>query len=419
MFRKAVTAAMVAGCLASLAACSNDTGATPGNSGGKSTNISFAYWGTNEENATIKSMVAAFEKAHPDIHVEPNWIQSDYEQKLQTSIAGGDAPTVAAISNTSLPSFFSAFKPVTVDAGTYYSQAVAKAGNVDGTDYTVPFVAKSKVLAVDTAAFTKAGVPVPSGTKPLSTQEFVTAAQKMTSGSGSARTYGSAPLWYDGWLLADGGSYYNADGTKCTMGDAAGIRAAKTVVDSQKPGGFAPTTIAVQGQDMFQWLTEGKVAMLPDFGPWNIAQFAALDTSRFRLVPMPGRGEPMEVDGLGITKSASSAQTTAAQTFTAFMSSDPAAQNLLASKTSALGVPVVKNSLSAFKSAAPKVNLQAFVDAVTHAVGTPYVKNKVQIESTFSTALDSRTAVGTGHEDPATVLPQLQTKCQQMLDATK
>jgi multiple sugar transport system substrate-binding protein len=47
------------------------------------------------------------------------------------------------------------------------------------------------------------------------------------------------------------------------------------------------------------------------------------------------------------------------------------------------------------------------------------VKNKVQIESTFSTALNSRTAIGTGHEDPATVLPQLQDKCQKMLDATK
>ncbi|GGJ50587.1 extracellular solute-binding protein [Streptomyces brasiliensis] len=419
MLRTTVTAVVVAGCLVSLAACSNETGATPGNSGGKSTTISFAYWGANEENATIKSMVAAFEKAHPDIHIEPNWIQSDYEQKLQTSIAGGDAPTVAVISNTSLPSFYSAFKPVSVDTGAYYSPAVAKAGNVDGTDYTVPFVAKSKVMAIDKASFTKAGLRVPSGKTPLSTGDFVTAAQKMTSGSGPSKTYGSAPLWFDGWLMADGGSYYNADGTKCTMGDTAGIRAAKTVVDSQKPGGFAPTTIAVQGQDMFQWLKEGKVAMLPDFGPWNIAQFAALDTSRFLLVPMPGRGEPMEVDGLGITKSASAAQTTAAEKFTAFMSSDPAAQNLLASKTSALGVPVVKNSLSAFQSAAPKANLQAFINAVTNAVTTPYVKNKVQIESTFSTALDSRTAIGTGHEDPATVLPQLQNKCQQMLDATK
>ncbi|MET9879007.1 extracellular solute-binding protein [Actinacidiphila glaucinigra] len=419
MLRTAVTAAIAVGCLASLAACSNQSGATPGDSGGDSASISFAYWGSNEENATLKSMVAAFEKAHPDIHVEANWIQSDYEQKLQTSIAGGDAPTVAAISNTSLPSFFTAFKPVSVDKGAYYSPAVAKAGDVDGTDYAVPFVAKSKVMAVAKTSFAKAGLPVPSGTTPLSTLDFVAAAKKMTSGSGSSKVYGSAPLWYDGWLMADGGSYYNADGTKCTMGDAAGIRAANTVVESVKPNGFAPTAIAAQGQDMFQWLSQGQVATLPDFGPWNIAKFAALDSSRFALVPMPGHGEPMEVDGLGIAKSASAAQVKSAETFTKFMSTDPAAQNLLASKESALGVPVVQDSLAAFKSAAPEVNLQAFIDAVQRAVTTPYVKNKVQIESTFSTALNSRTAIGTGHENPATVLPQLQDKCQTMLDATK
>ncbi|WP_153183238.1 extracellular solute-binding protein [Streptomyces sp. E5N91] len=419
MLRTAVTAAVVVGCMASLAACSNDTGATPGDSGDSAASISFAYWGSNEENATIRNMVAAFEEAHPDIRVEPNWIQSDYEQKLQTSIAGGDAPTVAAISNTSLPSFFTAFKPVSVDTGAYYSPAVAKAGNVDGTDYAVPFVAKSKVMAIDKNRFTKAGLPVPSGTSPLSTQDFVAAAKKMSSGTGSSKVYGSAPLWYDGWLIADGGSYYNGDGTKCTMGNTAGIRAAKTVVDSVKPDGFAPTAVAVQGQDTFEWLKAGKVAALPDFGPWNIAKFAELDASRFALVPMPGRGEPMEVDGLGITKSASAAQTKSAEAFAKFMSTDPAAQNLLASQKSALGVPVVKDSLAAFKSAAPKANLQAFVDAVESAVTTPYVKDKVQIESTFSTALNSRTAIGTGDEDPATVLPQLQAKCQSMLDATK
>lgn len=415
MLRKTLAAAIAAGSLVSLAACSSGNGET----GSNSSAISFAFWGDNAEAATIKSMISAFEKANPSIQVQPNWIQSDYEQKLQTSIAGGAAPTVAVISNTALPTFASAFKPVTVDTSVYYSPAVAKAGDVGGTNYAVPFVAKSKVMAIDRTSFQKAGLPVPSGSKPMSTQDFVTDAGKMTSGTGSGKIYGSAPLWYDGWLMADGGSYYSADGKQCTMGNAAGVRAAETVVNSVATNGFAPTSIAIQGQDMMQWLSQGKVGALPDFGPWNISKIAALDTSRFTIVPMPGLGEPMEVDSLGISKSANAAQTTAAQKFTTFMSSNPAAQNLMASKTSALGVPVVKSSLGAFKSVAPKVNLQAFVDAVTNAVTVPYVKNKVQIESTFSTALDSRTAIGTGHEDPAKVLPQLQAKCQSMLDAAK
>jgi multiple sugar transport system substrate-binding protein len=415
MLRKAVLAGIVASSLVALVGCSSDSGS----SGSGKTAISFAFWGSNDEAAAIKSMIAAFEKADPTITVEANWIQTDYEQKLQTSIAGGDPPTVAQISNTSLPSFANAFKPVTIDKSSYYSDAVAEAGTVAGVDVAVPFVAKSKVMAVNKALFDKAGVAVPSGSTPMSTQDFVAAATKLTTGSGTTKVYGSAPLWYDGWLMAEGGSYYSADGKSCTMGDADGVRAAQVVVDSTKPTGFAPTPTDVEGQDMFQWFADGKVAILPDFGPWNIAKIAALDPTKFLVVPMPGKGEPMEVDGLGVAKDATDAETTAAKTFTTFMSSSPDAQKLLASTTSALGLPVVQNSVDAFKSVAPKVNLQAFVDAVTNAVTVPYVKDKVKIESAFSTDLDSRTAIGSGKEDPAVVLPQLQAQCQKMLDAAQ
>jgi multiple sugar transport system substrate-binding protein len=141
-----------------------------------------------------------------------------------------------------------------------------------------------------------------------------------------------------------------------------------------------------------------------------------LDPAKFDIVPMPGKGEPMEIDGLGVSKAASDAQATAAKTFTTFMSSDPAAQSQLASTKSALGVPVTAGSVDAFKAVAPKVNLQAFVDAVKNAVATPHVKNYVAIGSQLSNQWDTRTAIGSGHEDPAVVMPQIQAACQKMLD---
>ncbi|XVV15742.1 ABC transporter substrate-binding protein [Actinoplanes sp. CA-131856] len=408
MRRRVLIAAAVAGSLA-LTGCSSSS-SSDGET--KNATISYAFWGSNDEAATIKAMIAKFEAANPTIKVEPNWIQSDYEQKLQTSIAGGDAPTVAQISNTALPSFANAFREVKVDKGTYYSDAVAEAGTVNGSDRAIPFVAKSKVMAVNKALLDAAGIKA----APASTADFVTDAKKLTNGK---KVYGSAPLWYDGWLIAEGGSYYSADGQSCTMGNADGIRAAQVVVDSVKPGGFAPNPIEAQGQDMFQWFADGKVAMLPDFGPWNIAKIAALDPAKFQIVPMPGKGEPMEVDSLGVSRDATDDEAAAAKTFTTYMSSNPEAQSLLASTTSALGVPVIEGSIESFKGVAPKVNLQAFVDAVKNAVKTPYVKDKVKIESTFSTALNSRTAIGTGKEDPAVVLPQLQAECQKQLDASK
>ncbi|MEV4754478.1 extracellular solute-binding protein [Micromonospora sp. NPDC049559] len=411
MSRKVLMAAAVASSLVALTACSG----SGSDGGGGKTTISFAFWGNNDEAATLRAMVAAFQQAHPNITVQSNWIQGDYEQKLQTAIAGGEAPTVAEISDTSLPSFSRAFRPVDVDTSHYYSPAVAKAGNVGGTNYAVPFTAKGKVMAINTSLFTAANLPVPSSTTPMSPDDFVTYAKKLTKRSGT-KVYGSAPLWYDGWLIAVGGSYFTPDGTKCAMGDAAGIRAAQIVADAAKPDGFTPTRAEAQGQDMGQWLADGRIAMMPDYGPWDIPKFAALDPTTFAIVPMPGKGEPMEVDALGIAKDATAAEAEAAKTFATFMSSDPAAQNLMASTRSALGVPVIQGSVDAFKAVAPKVNLQAFVDAVQNAVPTPHVKNYLAIASRNSNAWDTRTAIGSGHEDPAVVMPQVQADCQKMLD---
>ena len=57
----------------------------------------------------IRDMTADFEKANPGTKVTTNWIQSDYEQKLQTSIAAGTQSTVMEISNTSLAGFAPSF----------------------------------------------------------------------------------------------------------------------------------------------------------------------------------------------------------------------------------------------------------------------------------------------------------------------
>src|SRR5205814_1134151 len=64
------------------------TGNAPAsNKAGDPAEISFSFWGTNSEAASLRAITAAFEKANPGTKVTTNWIQSDYEQKLQTSIA--------------------------------------------------------------------------------------------------------------------------------------------------------------------------------------------------------------------------------------------------------------------------------------------------------------------------------------------
>lgn len=406
----------IAAAMATALSLSGCTGASTGGSGGAVT-ITFDHWGDNEENATLKSMVALFEKANPDITVQSNWIQSNYTQQLQISIAGGQPATVDQISNTDLPGFISAFTPVSVDASDYYAANIPNSMKVGGATYAVPFTVKTKVMAIDKKLFAKAGIALPSTTTPMTTQQFASLAARLTSGSGKSEVYGSAPLWFEGWLNAEGGTFFNADGTECTVDTPTAIDTTNFIINAQASNGFTPSYLAQQGQDMFDWLSIGRIAMQPDFGPWNVAQLLALpNASDYALVPFPGKGEPMEVDGLAVSNKATAAQAAAAQKFVNFMATDVSAQELLTTKASSLGLPVVQSALGEFKSTAPDLAMSAFVNAVSQSQVTEPPKQYSQIQSTFDSSLSSQTAIGSGHGDPATVLPQLQKACQQTLD---
>ena len=398
-----------------LSSCST---APSGASSDGSVTITYAYWGNNSENATLTAMINDFEQANPKITVKANWIQNDYLQQLQTQLAGGKPPTVAQISNTDLAAFASSFKVANVNPSAYYSANIPNAMKIQGKYYATPFVAKTKVMAINTKLWQAAGLDVPSKSTPMNVEDFIANAKKLTKGSGKSKQYGSAPLWFGGWLTVNGGNNYNTDGTSCTLGSPEAIQAADQVIASQTKDGFTPTLLDAQGQDMFDWLSIGRLAAQPDFGPWNIAQLISLkNASDFALVPDPGKGEPMEVDGLAVTKNSKQAETDAANKFISFMSTNQQAQERLTTKESSLGVPVVQSAVPAFEKAAPDQNLQAFVDGVDQAPITASVKANTKISTDWQTALTDKTAIGSGNQSPASVLPELSKQCQATLDA--
>jgi multiple sugar transport system substrate-binding protein len=416
--KKKMLLSLVAAAATAMVLSSCSTAETGSDAGGGGAAITFAYWGNNQENATIKAMIADFEKANPDIKVQGNWIQSDYEQKLQTEIAGGQPPTVSEISNTSLAGFAKSYQPVDVTPSDYYSANIPGSMKIDGKYYAVPFVAKTKVTAINAKLFAAAGIPLPSTSTPMTPDEYIATAKKLTTGSGSTKQFGSAPLWYNGWLNVHGNTFFSADGTRCTVGDPSAVTAANEVIEAQSDDGFTPTLLDAQGQDMFDWLSIGRIGMQIDFGPWNIAQLLALkNASDFRIVPDPGNGEPIEIDGLGISTSADKATTAAAKKFADFMSTDKGAQERLTTKASSLGVPVVQSAVDSFEATAPDLDLKAFVTAVSQSKVPASVKQYNQAQTDFWNNLSAQTAIGSGKQDPATVLPKLQKACQATLSS--
>ncbi|WP_350277100.1 extracellular solute-binding protein [Kribbella sp. HUAS MG21] len=398
---------LAAGCATGNAPASNQASDTA--------EISFAFWGTNSEAASLKAIAAAFEKANPGTKVTTNWIQSDYEQKLQTSIAAGTQSTVMEISNTSLAGFAPSFLEQTVDPAKYVQPNISSAMQYEGKYYAMPFAAKPKVMAINTDAFKAAGLPLPSATTPLTLDEFKTIAAKLSHGDGKARVYGSSNLWYRGWLTAAGRGYYNADGTQCTFGDETGVKTAQYVVDMQK-NRYAPTSTDIQGQDQAQWFAAGRLATFSDFGPWTVADFAKISKPNWTLVPVPGKGFPMEVDGLGIAKTATGKQLETAKKFVEFVSTQPAAQDQLIQGNTALGVPIIEASAPTLEKVLPaERNLAAFTTALkTGQVGVSVAK-EAQLSGDAEKGMTSYTALGTGKDDVAKILPQLAEKCTQAL----
>jgi multiple sugar transport system substrate-binding protein len=400
---------LAAGCATGNAPASNQAG-DAGNAK-DTTEISFSFWGTNSEAASLKAIAAAFEKANPGTKVTTNWIQSDYEQKLQTSIAAGTQSTVMEISNTSLAGFAPSFAEQTVDPGKYVQPNISSAMQFQGKYYAMPFAAKPKVMAINTDAFTAAGVPLPSATTPLTLDEFKAIAAKLSHGDGKARVYGSSNLWYRGWLTAAGGAYYNADATECTFGDETGVKTAQYVVDMQKDR-YAPTSTDIQGQDQAQWFAAGRLATFSDFGPWTVADFAKISKPNWTLVPVPGKGFPMEVDGLGIAKNAGGKQLETAKKFVEFASTQQVAQDQLIQGNTALGVPIIAASAPTLEKVLPaERNLAAFTTALkTGEVGVS-VAREAQISGDAEKGMTSYTPLGTGKDDVAKVLPELAAKC--------
>ncbi|MBR8640448.1 extracellular solute-binding protein [Streptomyces tuirus] len=80
-------------------------GESSGSNGGK-TVIRFNWWGSDVRHDQTKQMIALFEKAHPDIDVQPeysNW--DDYWKKLSTGAAAGDMPDVLQITDPFMYSY--------------------------------------------------------------------------------------------------------------------------------------------------------------------------------------------------------------------------------------------------------------------------------------------------------------------------
>lgn len=76
-----------------LTACSSgDGGDSAGGAGGK-VDLSMTIWGSEDEKKIYQERLDIVKQTYPDINVKLNVVAGDYDQKVQTMIAGELRPT--------------------------------------------------------------------------------------------------------------------------------------------------------------------------------------------------------------------------------------------------------------------------------------------------------------------------------------
>ncbi|MFE1883850.1 ABC transporter substrate-binding protein [Streptomyces diastatochromogenes] len=203
--RKAAFA--VTASLALLAtACTGQSNSGATDDASKDTTINFWHaWSAPNEVKAVKDLVAGFEKAHPNIHV--NIVGNMTDDKINQALrSGGDqAPDViSSFTTNNVGKFCSSgalvdlnpfFKKSDIDPGTTFPRPMNEYTQFDGNRCAVPLLGDAYGLYYNKTAFEKAGITAP----PKTWSEFEADAKKLTIPQGdSYKQLGFMPD-YHGW----------------------------------------------------------------------------------------------------------------------------------------------------------------------------------------------------------------------------
>ncbi|MFC9845215.1 ABC transporter substrate-binding protein [Streptomyces sp. NPDC060223] len=187
-------------------ACTGQTQSGANDDASAETTINFWHaWSAPSEVAAVKSLVAGFEKAHPNIHVKivGNMTDDKVNQALR---AGGDnAPdVVSSFTTNNVGRFCSSgafvdlnpfFEKAGIDPEKTFPKAMNEYTQFEGNRCTAPLLGDAYGLYYNKTAFEKAGISSP----PKTWSEFEADAKKLTISKGDSYSQLGFMPNYHGW----------------------------------------------------------------------------------------------------------------------------------------------------------------------------------------------------------------------------
>jgi multiple sugar transport system substrate-binding protein len=302
--------------------------------------LTYGWWSNGPTgDAAHRAWLDEFEKANPDIKIQSEILPWDaYWDKVRTTTAGGTAYDIIGMC--------SCFAAGYMDNGVFadlskmadYDKVVGGLDkgavaiyNWNDAQYLLPVGLAARSLGYRKDMFDAAGVKYPDPSKPMTIDEVVELAKKLTIvKDGKVIQYawnptGSEP-WY-GFILNRGGTLYDSwvNPTRVTINTPEGIAGLadfKRLIDEKVMPPVAEQSGNQWGDGGLASLRTNKVAMA-DLGPWNFADIVKDNLPIGNTVyPVAKAGDTSVLisgaNGYGINKDSKNAE--AAWTFLKWMS---------------------------------------------------------------------------------------------------
>lgn len=387
---------------------------------GPEATISYSIWGDPAEINSQQAVVDAFHAANPKITVNVTVSDWDtYWDKVQTGIAGGDAPDVFAMDGPLFPDYQSRgvlldLKPFIdrdgYDLGQLAEQAVGDFTTQDG-QFGVPRDLNVIALFYNKAMFDAAGVPYPDDTWDWA--KLVEVARQLTvdtNGDGKPDQWGfytetsDMENYWSSLVWQNGGDILAPDGKSTLLGTdeaVGGIQFLQDLIWKEKV--MPDPALFAEVGDAFE---QGKAAMEAN-GSWLVPTHEAAGIE-FGIAPLPkgSAGQATSINPTGAVVYANTKSPDAAWEFVKYLAS-PAAQTKLMELRASLPA---NNEVLAGPYGSSFDGAEVLADAISYAHIKPSFVGYNDFTTILQTELDANVFIEpnkTAREAIDTVLPEL------------
>lgn len=369
--------------------------------------LRFANQFSDAESAKMDEIIQKFETENPDIKIEVERNNdSNFYDKLVTSILGEAAPDIARVEPTKAAQYIAAGYAAKLDE--YIPQALRDeffAGTLeplvkDGSIYGVPQDVSTMVLFYRTDLFSAASIANP----PATWDELVTDSQaltKDTNGDGNPDVYGIGLFggWgafeFYPWFWQAGAVMLNNDNGTITpaFNSPEGVSALQFWVDLENKYKVMPVGLATAGEDDVKGpFVAGQIAMFTS-GPWTIAslkQNTEID-GKWAIAPLPaGKTSASVLGGMDLIVLDQSQHKAEAARFINYLMQD----SVQVDWAKSLDFLPLKKSMYSDPIFQADPNMQVFSAALDASLSRPTIAQAGEIDDLFGKAVQAALSGG-------------------------